>query len=153
MKEKTTEDILKHYVYTRGGWGQKVQSGALMVMGTVWDQAKKRKVQKPYKITLADQWTPDMVFCIPTEITQEMVGTTMGIFLGVEVKKSAVEVNKWLKLKERVYGGEKLPVSYDREEKQIMQARRITKAGGFHYITHSLAEFIGDLAQKFPKLK
>lgn len=55
MKEKKTEDILKHYVYTRGGWGQKVQSGALMVMGTVWDQAKKRKVQKPYKITLADQ--------------------------------------------------------------------------------------------------
>ena len=71
----------------------------------------------------------------------------------MEAKKNAVEVRKWKNLEARAMEGEKLPFSYDREEAQIMQARRIQKAGGWHFITHSLVDFMEQVIPIFPKLK
>lgn len=94
-----------------------------------------------------------MLYCVPMEITQDMVGTTVGVFVAVEVKKDAVEVQKWLNLEKRVQAGEKLPVSYDREEAQIVMARKIEKAGGWHFVVHSLQQFIDEVTDLFPLLK
>lgn len=148
MKESWTEKAIKLFVYTRRGWGQKVHSGALMVSGRgVWGKPRQ------YKVHLADKWTPDMLHCVPLEITQDMVGTTVGVFVAVEVKKDAVEVTEWRNLQKRVQAGEKLPMSYDREEAQIVMARKIEKAGGWHFIVHSLQQFIDEVTELFPLLK
>jgi len=124
-----------------------------MIMGYVFDKLKKRKVAKPYKIELADRGTPDTIFCIPTKITQDMVGSEIGVFVGIEVKKSAEEVKKWKRLEARVMEGESLPVSYERETAQIIQARKIRKAGGIHIVTHSLVDFIEQGIKYFPNFK
>lgn len=136
MKETWTEKALKTFVYTRGGWGQKIQSGSIRT-----SYRNKFGVTKSQVIHLADKGTPDTIFCVPKVVTPDMVGKTIGIFVGVEVKKDAVEVKKWKKLEERAMTGEKLPFSYDREEAQILQAKRIKKAGGKHYVVSSLVDF------------
>lgn len=142
MKESATEKALKHFIATRYGWGQKVQSGSLMVAGKIFDKVRKRVVTKEYKVNLCDRGTPDTMFCVPKVITQDMVGKTVGLFVGVEVKKSATEVKKWKNLQARYLDGEDLPGSYEREKAQIKIAERIKKAGGKHYVVGSLVDFI-----------
>ena len=144
MKETWTEKALKMFVFNRGGWGQKVQSGSIKTT-----YRNKFGVSKVQIIHLADKGTPDTIFCIPKVITADMVGQTIGVFTGVEVKNSAVEVKKWKSLQARHLDGEMLPASYDREEAQIKMAKKITQAGGKHFVVGSLVDFIDQAGPEF----
>lgn len=41
----------------------------------------------PVQTAYGKHGVPDFICCVPTEITQEMVGTTIGRFVGVETKR------------------------------------------------------------------
>lgn len=98
-----------------GGYAQKVQSGAMMK-----SYPSKNGSTKMYKVTLADAGTPDVLACFN------------GVFLGIEVKKDAKEVEKWYKQKD------------ERSQRQMEQALLIGKAGGYALVVSSLDEFISD---------
>jgi len=119
MIETQIEKTIKQYVFSRGGFIQKTQSGSLMK-----SYRTKTGVQKSHRINLADQGTPDMM------------GVLNGIFLGIEVKKDKKEVERWLAYPLGLRG---TPVERkERIEAQKHFAELIQKNDGFFACVYSL---------------
>lgn len=119
--EKSIETAIKHFIFAKGGYLTKVQSGAV----------HKSYKGKEYMIRLADAGTPDMMGCLN------------GRFIGVEVKKDAKEVQKWLAYPNGLRG---TPVKYNaRIEAQKNASKQIREAGGFFAVVCSVDELEADL--------
>ena len=89
-----------------------------------------KKWQYNHRMTLQTKGCPDILVFYKNN------------FIGIEVKKSEQEVNKWLKLKLRYQEGETLPRSYERELKQIEYRQKILDNGGTFIITYELEEIV-----------
>jgi len=127
-KEKEVEKAIMQGLRYLKIYCQKVHSGAIL-------KAMPNKFGKPkvYKVKLADEGTPDIIACVPVEITPEMAGQTIGGFVGIEVKRDYSEIKKWLKQKE------------ERARVQKSQHNIIREAGGVVTLAASIDEVIEDL--------
>ena len=65
-------------------------------------------------ITCNKSGTPDIIACVPVEITQDMVGQTYGLFMGIEVKQPGKHPSKL----------------------QTYQIRKIHEAGGMAQVSY-----------------
>ncbi len=116
MKESGIEKAIQIYIKSKGGWSQRLHSGQIIT----------KHGDKSYAMNLAEKGSPDVIACVA------------GQFYGIEVKSSQKIKDKWLDLYERVKKGEELPESYDREQAQIDQCKKICKAGGKFILASSI---------------
>ena len=77
---------------------------------------------------MAASGTPDILTCVN------------GVFVGIEVKKNAKAVERWLKIAEAFDMVGKAPKSYKREIDQHLQHKEIRKAGGKVCVVSSIEE-------------
>ena len=130
-EEKRNESAIMSYLRANNCWVQKVHSGAIMK-----SYKDRNGHTKQYKINLADKGTPDLIACVPTVITSEMVGKTIGKFVGIEVKKDEATCRQWRNYKghanEQILG-------------QQHQCGLIQESGGLFILTHSFKELKQDL--------
>ena len=116
MTEKEIENACIDFIRIIGGWVQKVHSGSILK-----SYKQRNGASKVYRVNLADKGTPDLLCCIK------------GRFLGIEVKRSPKEVEKWWLGKD------------ERSQDQLHQRHLIKKAGGIHIIVSSINELKQDL--------
>jgi hypothetical protein len=77
----------------------------------VLEKVVKQKVQKELRKQYPACWVympvqtgygqhgiPDFIACIPTKITQDMIGKTIGVFAGIETKREGGKVSAYQKI-------------------------------------------------------
>ena len=129
QSEQRLQAAIMKYIRTLGAYCVKVPSGMI------------RKPDGGF-LALAPKGTSDIVACVPVKITPDMVGTTIGAFVAVEVKKDDATVRAWLRKKDRIFSEGRRYGAKDTEQNQAMVAEAISFAKGTYIIAGSFNGFI-----------
>lgn len=129
MKESRLQKIAKDAVtYKHDGYLQRAQSWKIRI-----SSKNKAGHEKKYAVTMAESGTPDMVWFIPVQITPDMVGKTLAVFVGIETKKDEETVDLWLEYEKYKYDPD------DRSDRstianQIRHKHKIQEWGGVYML-------------------
>lgn len=117
-KEKDIENSIYNYLLSLGAVVEKMQGWKILI----------KKGSYNHMMTLQTKGACD-IFCF-----------YKWAFIGIEVKKSELEVNEWIKLKDRYENWEVLPKSYLRELDQIKYRKKILDNWWTFILTSELKE-------------
>jgi len=95
---------------------------------------------KKRRIKLADEWTPDVIACIPTRITEEMVGKEIGVFVWIEIKKDEKTKQKWLEYPEK-YNARKIKFNKTINAQHFAKDK-ILRSKGVYWLVSSIDDII-----------